>query len=243
MRGGDAGREAERPPWHSGCVEETPGTGALPYSEPVTQTFWLEPTMESRVGLRVYSHSGDGFDCEHGHHQALTYTGRAPVTLNADGYETAWTPPEDAQWPTACEGCGIEIPDAIQQPWSLRIYRRADTGEERFLHSNPAVNADDVVCAEPGASWNAWWMPWAKNQPDGIYLMVRLPNNHDWAVDSRASNCGSPDDNVHRCWVRHGDPRECHVTVDKDGLTCSAGAGSIQGGDWHGFLRDGVLVN
>lgn len=77
--------------------------------------------------------------------------------------------------------------------------------------------------------------------PDGICLMVRLPNGHDWMVDSEASNCtrkGEP----HQCWVRHGDPRECRVSVDKNGDTCAAGAGSIQGGDWHGFLRDGVLA-
>lgn len=214
------------------------------------QTYWLEPTDERRIGLRVHTTPRDeetaaGFGCEHGHHSALIYTGRAAVVEDGvRGSETVYDddPGDGAPWPTACDRCGASLADGKRQVWSLRIWRRTDTGEERFIHSNPEVAAPDVPIAEPGASWNAHWMPSAANQPDGRYLMIRLPNGHDWAVDSRASNCGSPDDNVHRCWIRHGNPRECRVTVDKNGVTCSAGAGSIQGGDWHGFLRDGQLV-
>ena len=102
--------------------------------------------------------------------------------------------------------------------------------------------APEAPSAEPGACWDAWWMPDNWKGADGIALMVRLPDGHDWHVDSRSSNCTRPDDNVHKCWVRHGDPRECHVTVDKNGDTCAAGAGSIQSPTWHGFLRDGHLV-
>jgi hypothetical protein len=40
--------------------------------------------------------------------------------------------------------------------------------------------------------------------------------------------------------VRHGTPPD--VTVDKNGLTCNAGGGSIQVPGWHGFLRNGELV-
>ena len=46
----------------------------------------------------------------------------------------------------------------------------------------------------------------------------------------------------HKCWVRHGDPRTGIVTVDKNGVTCGAGAGSIATRGWHGFLREGMLV-
>jgi len=58
-------------------------------------------------------------------------------------------------------------------------------------------------------------------------------------IDSRASNCTLPDDNVHKCWVRHGEAP--NFTVDKNGATCAAGAGSIQTSNWHGFLRNGVF--
>jgi len=70
---------------------------------------------------------------------------------------------------------------------------------------------------------------------------VILPNGIPWDIDSRAGNCALKDDRLHRCWVRTGEPPD--VTVGKSGgPTCAAGAGSIQGGDWHGFLRNGELV-
>ena len=75
---------------------------------------------------------------------------------------------------------------------------------------------------------------------DGPQLVVILPNRQPWNIDSRASNCTMPYDYEHRCWVRHGEPP--NVTVDKNGLTCAAGAGSIQSGDYHGFLQNGVLT-
>jgi len=75
--------------------------------------------------------------------------------------------------------------------------------------------------------------------PDGRSLIVKTPGGM-WNIDSRASNCTLPDDNEHRCWIRHGEPP--NVTVDKNGNTCQAGAGSIQCGDYHGFLQNGVLT-
>jgi hypothetical protein len=49
------------------------------------------------------------------------------------------------------------------------------------------------------------------------------------------------DDNIHRCWVRHGRPEDGTLHVDKAGNTCRAGAGSIDTGKWHGFLHNGEL--
>ena len=84
-----------------------------------------------------------------------------------------------------------------------------------------------------------------KRQPshlfaDGPHLVVILPNGQPWNIDSRASNCTLPYDYEHRCWVRHGEPP--NITVDKNGLTCAAGAGSIMAGDYHGFLQNGALT-
>lgn len=72
------------------------------------------------------------------------------------------------------------------------------------------------------------------------HLHVVTPDGHWWDIDGRAGNCTMKDDKVHHCWVRHGEPPL--VTVDKQGVTCSAGAGSIQSSNWHGFLKDGELV-
>ena len=38
---------------------------------------------------------------------------------------------------------------------------------------------------------------------DKKHLQVRLPGGGVWDTDGRASNCGKPDDVVHRCWVKH----------------------------------------
>jgi hypothetical protein len=75
---------------------------------------------------------------------------------------------------------------------------------------------------------------------DGRHLNVVLPNGTDWDVDARATNCTMPNDRNHRCWVRRGDPPD--VTVDKNGHTCAAGAGSIAVTGYHGFLHAGKLT-
>jgi len=91
----------------------------------------------------------------------------------------------------------------------------------------------------PGAMW--WGESYSFNTPEGTQaLFVETPGG-PWCIDSRASNCTKPEDNEHRCWIRHGEVPK--ITVDKNGNTCSAGAGSIQAGNYHGFLRDGILVD
>jgi hypothetical protein len=98
---------------------------------------------------------------------------------------------------------------------------------QKWLHAN----------LPPGALWFA---PWKKRFGfDGKALYCRLPGGHDWFIDGRCSNCTLPNDTQHRCWVRHGEPP--YITVDKNGNTCSAGAGSIIVPNWHGFLRQGYL--
>lgn len=98
----------------------------------------------------------------------------------------------------------------------------------------------------PGCMWDAWWYrgviggPFLAPHPDGRSLCVTLPNGHDWCIDMRSSNCTLPDDTKHHCWVRHGEPP--NITVDKNGVTCAAGGGSIARGSYHGFLQNGQLT-
>lgn len=80
--------------------------------------------------------------------------------------------------------------------------------------------------------------------PDGKRLYVKTPGGV-WLVDGRANNCTRPDDVEHHCWVRHGDPRDGTLHVDKDGDTCGCGSSIGQGPgfrDYHGFLHHGELV-
>jgi hypothetical protein len=207
---------------------------------PAAQTYWLEPTDRVQLSLRRHTH-WDELRPDHPYHSASMPIGEIPATYETHDSEhrTLATvspehqaPREDPRWPTSCD-CGyVFTNDDEWQHFQDLLYRRIDTGAETPLRD-----------ASPGGSWDAWWMPPAfrANSPDGLYLMVILPNGRHWAVDSEASNCtrkGEP----HQCWVRHGNPRDCQLTVDKNGDTCAAGAGSIQAGDYHGFLRDGVLT-
>lgn len=72
---------------------------------------------------------------------------------------------------------------------------------------------------------------------EGPLLWAILPNGDPWCIDGRANNCDMPNDRLHRCWCRHGEVP--NITVDNNGLTCTAGAGSIQSGDYHGYLTNG----
>lgn len=98
-----------------------------------------------------------------------------------------------------------------------------------------------------GAMWFAYWLPknWTWDNETEPHLHVRCPNpdetsHRDWDIDSRCSNCGLPEDKVHRCWVRSGLPPI--ITVSKvPGPSCNAGAGSIALPHWHGMLENGIL--
>ena len=115
--------------------------------------------------------------------------------------------------------------------YSAPIYKRVDTGEEMTLSEAPV-----------GAIWRA---PWFEDYPmycgtDGKCYICKTPGG-EWMIDGQASNCTKPEDNVHKCWCRHGEAP--NFTVDKNGNTCNAGGGSILKGNYHGFLRNGYLIN
>lgn len=104
------------------------------------------------------------------------------------------------------------------------IYKRSDTGEEFASNKIPI-----------GAMWYSDEDYYRKG-PDGRSLFVETPGG-TWNIDMRASNCGLPNDDVHFCWCRHGVPPD--IYVDKACSTCKAGAGSIQMGNFHGYIRKG----
>lgn len=198
--------------------------------------FYLEPTSLMRQSLRRFVYE-NGPITNH-YHDAVTFFRDVERVPESDGraqideLRATMAVPD---WPIAC-ACGYAFQEKDEwQSFNQRLYRRADTGELVTLRDAP-----------PGAMWDATWYHNSDIQglggpnTDGRFLVVKCPNGREWCIDSRCSNCGSPDDNVHRCWVRHGEPP--NITVDKNGVTCSAGAGSIQAGDYHGFLRGGEFT-
>lgn len=149
--------------------------------------------------------------------------------------------PAAYDWTGSCGYCGQTIPWERREPCTAcdppcgeqrPVVRVA--GGTRAVYDTPDGELG------PGAMYVAPCRACTWHNCPGEHLHVVLPNGHHWDVDSRASNCTLPDDRTHRCWIREGEPP--NVTAGKNGHTCTAGAGSIQSGDYHGFLQGGVLT-
>jgi hypothetical protein len=136
------------------------------------------------------------------------------------------------RWPTKCEWCGA-APDYSSPELKRQVFRK-----RRYNTASGDPEPGDLYYVSWGRGENAG-CPFHDNC-DGQHLFAILPNGEDWDIDGRASNCDRPHDRTHRCWVRHGEPPQ--ITVDKRGLTCHAGAGSIALGSYHGFLHNGVFT-
>ncbi|HET7255616.1 MAG TPA: hypothetical protein VFJ46_17805 [Xanthobacteraceae bacterium] len=171
----------------------------------------------------------------------------------------------------ACRQCGAST--RICSAGTDTVYRRPDTGEMFIDHGfrerpelglpHPNLPAGAVRAAvawkEEGEIHN--WIsyvdkdgaPFTDNQirylerlhpDDGRVLVCRLPDGHDWIIDSRCNNCTLKYDDVHWCWNRSGRPEDGTLDVRKGKpgqTTCAAGGGSILTSQWHGFLHDGQL--
>lgn len=202
------------------------------------KAYFLEATEQERHWLRRFVFS-DQSKClgKDGYHNAMFLLGDADIVWTTTHGSTqrfiadrshSQPPESDPRWPVKCDSCDYRFTDKDQyQLFGHQLYKRQDTGEIMTIEDAP-----------PGALWyGIWWKPTA---PDGHVLMAKCPGGHDWNIDGCASNCDKPDDKEHRCWVRHGEPPL--ITVDKNGNTCKAGAGSILTPSWHGYLRNGEFV-
>lgn len=189
--------------------------------------FWMVPHDKDRISLRRYNGnvkcSGDA-----GYHNGHSYIEEGPAMSVSRSFKSSKAKAFDSRWPEKCDQCDYRFIDSDNwQLFTNRIYQRVDTGELYPIREAPV-----------GAMWNAdWCSDWWKGS-DGRSIVVKTPGG-DWMIDSHASNCTMPDDEIHKCWVRHGEPPD--ITVDKDGVTCGAGGGSILCGNYHGFLRGGYL--
>jgi hypothetical protein len=208
------------------------------------RTFWLEPTGRVRIALRRYANRppGTSWTCADGWHEAVVWTGEEVCEVrNERGYRTQPipTPPrDDPRWPVGCgKDCGYRFTDTdLWQVWDEPLWRRADTGELRILHTG--MTPPDIAAAEPGASWDAAWMGDSWRGPDGIHLTVRCPrpdgsegSPHDWPVDGPSNSGGR--------WTRSGDPQACNVTASPS----IAIGDPNKPGYYHGFLQNGTLTD
>lgn len=197
------------------------------------QCFLIERSGQDRVALRRYS---SNVACPARRNAA--YHEAKNVIATVDGDEPTRSgrlaladyPASDPRWPTRCE-CGYVFTAADEwQVFTETLYRRADGSPGEIVLRE----------APPGAMWDASWYHEWRTGPDGKAIIVVCPDGSQWFIDGPASNCTMPNDQAHRCWVRHGTPPL--LTVDKNGHTCAAGAGSIAVKGYHGFLRNGQFT-
>jgi hypothetical protein len=183
------------------------------------QCFMIESTDRARCSLRRYV-SSDKAKCSgpFGYHNAHTPIGDRvldPAALPRVFSLADKSQPlhNDSQWPSKCEHCDYIF--AADDEWQLFydvLYARVDNGAEMTLRTAP-----------PGAMWDADWLP--EKGPDGRSLVVKLPPGgmiDEWHVDGPSNNGPG--------WTRSGEaPR---ITANPSILTPH----------YHGWLRDGVLV-
>lgn len=153
-------------------------------------------------------------------------------------YETSW-------WQRVGETDWQDLPSGGRV--KRAIFQCLETGDRKLSNELP-VGALFALDRDGCQDINGW-PPAAPH--DGLAIAcVCLGRTDDpasryhWHIENRASNCTLPEDKNHRCWVRHGSIGD-KLTVDKNGLTCAAGAGSFFMGpnnEWHGFLRNGKLT-
>lgn len=187
------------------------------------------------AGAMVWWHSPDGTS----HlirHELRRGPGLAPADAHA-GWD-AWHPEPG----TPCDDCGRPYADA----------EHSHSGGTSPVWDTPSGQL------EPGC---LFWAEWHHLDGDGNprpcppycggwtncpgrHLYAVCPDGHHWDIDSRASNCGLPDDHTHRCWCRSGDPEADPptLTVSKNCSTCAAGGGSIDTGTYHGMLQAGAFT-
>lgn len=176
------------------------------------------------------------------YHNAFKELGR---TYTLSDYETFGSESQyqASDYPTICHHCGhvTDPANGELQVFRKRLYATL-SGEE--IVQDEMKPGDLFFIREhapaPGVSYRHCHSGWTNC--NGQHLHCILPEGSSWDIDSRCSNCTMPNDTVHRCWVRHGDPEKGSIHVDKQGVTCQAGAGSIVVPGFHGFLHQGFIT-
>jgi len=179
------------------------------------QCFLLEPADVAEVSLRRFTYTSEG--CAHSWgHDAKAVIGQVPFphANNLEGeVEGGMLDHADPRWPKKCEACGYVFREADE--WQVSRHR---------MYQHPEVGLVVLGRAPPGSMWYASWLrelDGFERSPDGNVLVVRTPGG-DWVVDGPSNNGNG--------WTRSGKPP--HVTANP----------SIVAGSYHGFLRDGKLI-
>lgn len=144
-----------------------------------------------------------------------------------------------------------EVPK--RQVFTKTLYATPDKSWIGMPRVGDCYYADWYGCSdrEGGVCVHGW------TNCSGRHVIIHVPDpggvsrpgyeeGHWWDVNGRASNCGLPEDTLHRCWIAHGTPEAADLHVDKSPeageTTCNAGGGSLDTGRWHGHCHNGELT-
>jgi hypothetical protein len=175
-----------------------------------------EHTGRYSRALRRYR-TGTVNDCPAGgYHNASVDIGEITDPAKAAGDN--W-PHDDPRWPKTCEACPYEFtPDDHWQRIDRRIYRLPDGTEFALWGSFGHV-------APPGTMIRATWYDEYSQRPGESWL-VSLPDGGEWITTQQATGGGY--------W---------EVTGTAPLITVSPSIFHNAPTGWHGFIRDGELVN
>ena len=201
--------------------------------------FNVIPNHRQFVYLRRFTYSDENNKCiNNGNfgHDAMIKIEDRDIVYTKKGYIDSINYKEFGrlnEYPKLCN-CGYEFKENdIWQIHTQQQYIREDKlNDEIYSIRNLPI----------GAIYEAYWLNNVIGYfgLDGKSLHV-ITAGGEWNIDSQASNCTKPNDNIHKCWCRHG--ISPNLTVNKIGNTCNAGGGSIIIGNYHGFLINGELTN
>lgn len=177
--------------------------------------FLITQTDRAHHELRRASSKDCPIPEHYGRHYAVVPIGIHPLELTPEGFIPSLDLDHaDPRWPTAC-ACGYVFDDGDRWDCHQEPIYAAEDGREWTLKTAPA-----------GAMWRATWFEPSYKGPDGICLMVKLPDGMDWAIDGPAGN-----DRSGRPWDRTGIP---------PAITASP---SILTPGYHGWLQNGALTD
>lgn len=208
------------------------------------------PEVGTRAWLRIYwgedcpsQFGSGGVGCHNAQHHILDSDKLEAWDLGGD---MAAYPAE--MWPTVCDHCGAAVPTGELS----QVAKGASYGNRHILRKRLYETPEGTPIIEgemqPGDCFYATWLHdndrcfyWTDCTTPHLTVILP-PDHHPWDTSGRANNCTKPNDDRHRCWVVHGDPSKGEiVTVDKNGVTCEAGAGSIATPHYHAMLQGSVL--
>jgi len=193
--------------------------------------YWLDHTSTVRHSLLVVAMLTDcpahpGRPC-----RAKKDIGTYATTVDADGFpdwvESAQPESHSLEWPKECDRCHSKFTgEAMQSTMQELVYRTAD-GKDMTLSEAPV-----------GAMWNERAGKKTVTE-DGLCIVVKTPGGN-WCIDGPSWENGVM--KAEHAWTRTGRPP--NITANPSIHILTSGLdGSDRRTVYHGWLRDGVLID